>query len=104
MVKSNIFIIIVIVITIIFTHIILSFYVASDDNHGDVSLTEDSGTFTSPRYPDNYPYGTNCTWNITVNPGFVIQLTFTSFTLENVTNCIYDYVEVFEENGVYFGK
>ncbi|XP_043916230.1 cubilin-like [Protopterus annectens] len=60
------------------------------------SLTEPQGSFSSPGHPTSYPHGTNCTWHISVQPGFVIRLTFNSFNLEFHTNCNFDYVEVYD--------
>ncbi len=57
-------------------------------------MSEDNGTISSPGHPNNYANNTNCTWHITVSPGFVIHLTFTNFTLENSKPCAYDYVQV----------
>jgi cubilin len=54
------------------------------------------GTFQSPFHPNVYPHGVNCTWFITVTPGFIIRLTFNAFTLEHAYNCNWDYVEIFD--------
>lgn len=60
------------------------------------SLTANTGVFTSPGHPNYYPHGVTCTWFITVRPGFLIRLTFTSFALESHSQCNYDYVQVFD--------
>ena len=59
------------------------------------SLTGPTGSFQSPAHPNYYPHGVNCTWFITVTPGFIIRLTFSAFALESNNVCAYDYVEVF---------
>uniref|UniRef100_W5MX16 Cubilin n=1 Tax=Lepisosteus oculatus TaxID=7918 RepID=W5MX16_LEPOC len=60
------------------------------------TLTESSGTVTSPGHPTNYPHGANCTWYITAAPGHIIRLSFTSFNLEYHHECLYDYVDVYD--------
>jgi len=61
-------------------------------------LTTDSGSLRSPRHPSVYPHGVNCTWFIRARPGFVIELTFSSFLLERRYNCLADYVEIFDSH------
>ncbi|XP_035665219.1 uncharacterized protein LOC118408509 [Branchiostoma floridae] len=56
------------------------------------SLTTDTGSFTSPNYPDNYPDEHDCRYEISVTPSKVIRLTFTEFDVENK----YDYVYVYD--------
>lgn len=29
----------------------------------------DSGVFTSPGYPDNYPLNVECVWQLSISPG-----------------------------------
>ncbi|XP_029110994.1 cubilin [Scleropages formosus] len=93
---------------------------ASVSNHGftaeyasaiegcGATLNDPSGTVTSPGHPTNYPHGANCTWFISVAPGNIIRLTFTSFNLEYHFNCLYDYVEVYDngtaETGTKLGR
>uniref|UniRef100_A0A672M2B6 CUB domain-containing protein n=1 Tax=Sinocyclocheilus grahami TaxID=75366 RepID=A0A672M2B6_SINGR len=60
------------------------------------TLTEPTGSFTSPGHPTDYPHGANCTWYISVEPGNLIRLSFTTFNLEYHTNCGYDYVDVYD--------
>ncbi|XP_066266850.1 uncharacterized protein [Branchiostoma lanceolatum] len=58
------------------------------------SLTTDSGTFTSPNYPSNYPDDHDCRYEISVTPPKVIKLSFTEFEVEHS----YDNVYVYEGN------
>ncbi|XP_041824165.1 cubilin [Melanotaenia boesemani] len=67
------------------------------------TLTGPSGTITSPGHPTNYPHGANCTWYITVAPGNLIRLSFSSFNLEYHANCNYDYLEVYDNGTVQTG-
>ncbi|XP_071074792.1 adhesion G-protein coupled receptor G6 isoform X1 [Dasypus novemcinctus] len=60
-------------------------------------LSSASGTFTSPCYPNNYPNSQACLWTLRAPAGYVIQITFTDFDIEEAPNCIYDYVTL--DNG-----
>ncbi|MGH0159306.1 UNVERIFIED_CONTAM: hypothetical protein FKN15_040677, partial [Acipenser sinensis] len=67
------------------------------------TLTGPTGTITSPGHPTNYPHGANCTWYISVVPGHIVRLTFTSFNMEFHHNCDYDYVEVYDNGTIATG-
>ncbi|CAB1340813.1 unnamed protein product [Coregonus sp. 'balchen'] len=67
------------------------------------TLNAPSGSLTSPGHPNNYPHGANCTWYISVAPGNLIRLSFTSFNMEYHTSCNYDYVEVYDNGTVATG-
>nr|XP_023417709.1 cubilin [Cavia porcellus] len=56
------------------------------------------GIFETPGYPDIYPPNAECVWNIFSSPGNRIQLSFTSFQLEDSQNCSKDFVEIREGN------
>uniref|UniRef100_A0A4W4F6Q8 Cubilin n=1 Tax=Electrophorus electricus TaxID=8005 RepID=A0A4W4F6Q8_ELEEL len=68
------------------------------------TLIDPSGSFTSPGHPTSYPHGANCSWHIAVTPGNIIRLSFTSFNLEYHTNCIHDYVEVYDNGTAQTGN
>jgi len=52
-------------------------------------------TFTSPKYPGKYPQNTECTWEIRVNEGYSVNLSFIErFDIEQSTGCSEDFVEV----------
>ncbi|XP_072188036.1 adhesion G-protein coupled receptor G6 isoform X2 [Excalfactoria chinensis] len=53
-------------------------------------LTDPSGVFTSPCYPSDYPNSQSCKWIIRAPHGFIIQLTFSDFDIEEAPGCIYD--------------
>ncbi|CAG2059558.1 unnamed protein product [Timema podura] len=62
-----------------------------------------SGTIQTPAHPDTYPPGTECRWVISTNPGKVIQLTFTTFNLEDgsySTDCPFDSVTVYDNSSI----
>nr|XP_046229516.1 adhesion G-protein coupled receptor G6 isoform X2 [Scatophagus argus] len=57
-------------------------------------LTEAQGDFTSPCYPQKYPNSQTCKWTMQAPTGFIIQLSFLDFDLEEAPGCIYDWVVV----------
>ncbi|XP_048417522.2 cubilin isoform X2 [Stegostoma tigrinum] len=67
-------------------------------------LTKPVGTISSPGYPTDYPHGAKCIWYISVQPGNVIRLTFDFFNLEYHMNCAKDYVEVFDNGTIFYGR
>ncbi|XP_075408563.1 cubilin [Tenrec ecaudatus] len=72
-------------------------YVASSSACGGTfSMTE--ATFNSPGYPDAYPPHVECVWNIVSSPGNQLQLSFTTFQLEDSQDCSRDFVEMREAN------
>eukprot|EP00058_Branchiostoma_floridae_P020568 XP_002606058.1 hypothetical protein BRAFLDRAFT_92077 [Branchiostoma floridae] len=54
------------------------------------------GSFTSPGYPGSYPNNTNCSWQISVDTGYVVAIRFNTFNLEGGGACPYDYLEVYD--------
>ncbi|KAJ7383305.1 hypothetical protein OS493_029271 [Desmophyllum pertusum] len=61
------------------------------------NLTDPSGNFTSPYYPQHYSHDLDCTWIISVTPGYYIYLHFEHFHLEDGgSHCPYDYVQIFD--------
>ncbi|KAM4522337.1 adhesion G-protein coupled receptor G6 isoform 3-T3 [Odontesthes bonariensis] len=60
----------------------------------NVVRTEAAGEFTSPCYPQKYPNSQSCKWTMRAPAGFVIQLSFLDFDLEEAPGCIYDQVAV----------
>lgn len=52
------------------------------------------GEIMSPCYPQKYPNSQICTWTLEAPAGFIIQLTFLDFDLEEAPGCIYDRVVV----------
>lgn len=57
-------------------------------------LTDAQGEITSPCYPQKYPNSQICAWTMQAPAGFIIQLTFLDFDLEEAPGCIYDRVVV----------
>nr|CAD7455080.1 unnamed protein product [Timema tahoe] len=62
-----------------------------------------SGTIQTPAHPDTYPPGTECRWVISTSPGKVIQLTFTTFNLEDGSysiDCPFDSVTIYDNSSI----
>uniref|UniRef100_A0A3B4Z9G6 Adhesion G-protein coupled receptor G6 n=1 Tax=Stegastes partitus TaxID=144197 RepID=A0A3B4Z9G6_9TELE len=57
-------------------------------------LTDAQGEITSPCYPQKYPNSQACKWTMQAPAGFIIQLSFLDFDLEEAHGCIYDRVVV----------
>ncbi|XP_042359474.1 LOW QUALITY PROTEIN: adhesion G-protein coupled receptor G6 [Plectropomus leopardus] len=60
----------------------------------NLMLMEAQGEFTSPCYPQKYPNSQACRWTMQAPTGFIIQLSFLDFDLEEAPGCIYDRVVV----------
>ncbi|KAL2098307.1 hypothetical protein ACEWY4_007514 [Coilia grayii] len=45
---------------------------------------------------NNYPGHTDCEWLITAEAGYGIELTFTTFEVEEEADCGYDYIELYD--------
>ncbi|XP_028390642.1 neuropilin-2-like [Dendronephthya gigantea] len=61
-------------------------------------------TVKSPLYPSYYPNSIDCNWIISCTNGSRILLTFTSFSLESDSRCIYDYLDVYDGDSSYASK
>ena len=54
-----------------------------------------TGNISSPNYPASYPHNTECVWDINVEQGYTVNLTFVPpFDLQAGNSCALDYVEV----------
>ncbi|XP_077076247.1 adhesion G-protein coupled receptor G6 isoform X12 [Siphateles boraxobius] len=60
----------------------------------NVVLTDSQGSFTSPCYPNDYPPSQACKWTIQAPTGFIVQITFLDFELEEAQGCIYDRINI----------
>uniref|UniRef100_UPI00398E69E6 adhesion G-protein coupled receptor G6 isoform X2 n=1 Tax=Pristiophorus japonicus TaxID=55135 RepID=UPI00398E69E6 len=58
------------------------------------TLTAPSGRFTSPCFPREYVANLNCQWTLRAPPGFIVQLTFHEFEIEEAKGCPYDFVSI----------
>ncbi|XP_029452365.1 adhesion G-protein coupled receptor G6 isoform X3 [Rhinatrema bivittatum] len=59
-----------------------------------VTLSNPSGSFSSPCYPNEYPSSQECRWILQAPPGFIIHLTFLDFEIEEAPNCMYDSLSI----------
>lgn len=59
-------------------------------------ITRDRGSFSSPNFPDVYTANIECDWVIRVHPNERIRLTFVDFELESQSNCMWDYVAIYD--------
>ncbi|XP_066471322.1 adhesion G-protein coupled receptor G6 isoform X1 [Tiliqua scincoides] len=59
-----------------------------------VVLSNPTGIFTSPCFPLDYPSSQACKWTIRAPSGFIIQITFVDFEIEEAPNCMYDFVRL----------
>ena len=69
----------------------------------DLNMSGETGEFSSPNYPSNYPPNTLCTWTITGQPQKRIKVTFLDFDLQPgyYGYCSYDWVRAFRGNYSY---
>ncbi|XP_042541866.1 cubilin [Dipodomys spectabilis] len=68
---------------------------------GGYSITDSSGTISSPLYPNKYPNDENCSWILQAQPPFNhITLSFIHFGLESSSNCTRDFVEILDGNSL----
>ncbi|XP_026719488.1 membrane frizzled-related protein isoform X2 [Athene cunicularia] len=63
------------------------------------TLRGPEGSFSSPNYPGPYPPDALCIWHIEVGPGLAIQLKMETFSVEGTASCLFDRVELYEEQG-----
>ena len=59
------------------------YLVACGDEKPLVITYSDSGIITSPKYPNKYPNNLDCQWHIKTDDGRKVQLTFSTFDLED---------------------
>ena len=64
-----------------------------------MTLSETSGSITSPFYPRNYPDNQKCSWQITAKQGNYVQLEVKEYHIQKCdrSNCTCDYLQV--QNG-----
>ncbi|XP_065594401.1 membrane frizzled-related protein [Cyrtonyx montezumae] len=63
------------------------------------TLRGSEGSFSSPNHPGPYPPHTLCIWHIEVGAGMAIQLTMDAFSVEGTASCLFDRLELYEEQG-----
>lgn len=55
-----------------------------------------TGTIQSPSVDGTYDNDLNCLWTIQAQPGYVVQLAFMTFDLEQSITCRHDQLKVYE--------
>ncbi|XP_059812967.1 membrane frizzled-related protein isoform X1 [Hypanus sabinus] len=60
-------------------------------------LRNTEGSFSTPRYPAQYPANLVCVWWILVEPGYVIQFKVDSLNIEGRSPCHFDSLDLHEE-------
>ncbi|XP_052870861.1 cubilin homolog [Anopheles cruzii] len=56
------------------------------------------GEFASPNYPDSYPTGVECVWEVAASAGNKISLYIKELDIESSDDCNGDYLEIRERN------
>ena len=65
-----------------------------------LSINHTSVNISSPtKFPSNH--SVYCSWKVNVPSGFSIKIHFSSFDLQNSTNCSQEAVEIFVSRGLY---
>ncbi|KAJ8376962.1 hypothetical protein SKAU_G00075420 [Synaphobranchus kaupii] len=59
-------------------------------------ITGESGQIASPLWPRTYPNSAHYHWTITVAGGYFIQIRFLDMDIEDLYDCYYDYLKVFD--------
>ena len=52
----------------------------------------------SPGYPSEYLPNMECVWKLWITNGTIVQLDIQEFELEDDDDCIYDYLEIIEQD------
>ncbi|CAD6185221.1 unnamed protein product [Caenorhabditis auriculariae] len=77
-------------------------FILSDDGHNCkegscfFELNAPTGEINSPGYPHEYPKGQNCSWHFVTTPGHRLMLTFSTFLVEEHSQCKYDAVSIYD--------
>ena len=71
-------------------------FCATDGKCGRRNLSNKTGEFKSPEYPNHYPSHSQCSWLIQVPPGHIIKLQFLHFVLEDSYGCGSDVLKAFD--------
>ncbi|XP_038138788.1 cubilin-like, partial [Cyprinodon tularosa] len=66
-----------------------------------VDLIGESGQVASPLYPRNYPNDADYRWTITVEGDNYVQIRFLDMDIEDLYNCYYDKLKIFDGPDVY---
>ncbi|XP_069067650.1 cubilin [Pleurodeles waltl] len=78
----------------------LRFEASTEECGGD--LNGETGTISSPNYPNLYPHNRVCEWRVTVPVGRRVTLTINDMRIQDEQSCNHDYVEVY--NGLRYNS
>lgn len=53
-------------------------------------MKKPTGSFSSPNYPNSYPHDVKCQWEIEVEYGHLIEITFLDYDFEASYDCDFD--------------
>ena len=65
------------------SHQVCTVFRAGNNCFYTLQATNESQSISSPNYPDPYDSDCNCTWNLTAQAGFIIDLVFLDFSTES---------------------
>uniref|UniRef100_A0A673AMU3 Cubilin n=1 Tax=Sphaeramia orbicularis TaxID=375764 RepID=A0A673AMU3_9TELE len=65
-------------------------------------VTGEAGQIASPLYPRTYPNNAHYHWTITVDGGKYVQIRFLDMDVEDLSNCYYDNLKVFDGPTVHY--
>ena len=57
-------------------------YIINVTTTSNIETKDSFGYITSPNYPETYTNNASCWWDIVVDDGFIIHLTFVEFEIE----------------------
>ncbi|XP_006894385.1 PREDICTED: cubilin-like [Elephantulus edwardii] len=60
------------------------------------TLYGDSGSFTSPGYPDTYPNSTHCEWTISAPAGRAVTVSFYFVSINDPGDCVQNYLRLYD--------
>uniref|UniRef100_A0A669DQK6 Cubilin n=1 Tax=Oreochromis niloticus TaxID=8128 RepID=A0A669DQK6_ORENI len=67
-----------------------------------VDVTGESGQIASPLYPRTYPNNADYHWTITVDGDSYIQIRFLDMDIEDLYDCYYDHLKIFDGPSVHY--
>uniref|UniRef100_A0A3Q4HHJ3 Cubilin (intrinsic factor-cobalamin receptor) n=1 Tax=Neolamprologus brichardi TaxID=32507 RepID=A0A3Q4HHJ3_NEOBR len=67
-----------------------------------VDVTGESGQIASPLYPRTYPNNADYHWTITVDGDSYIQIRFLDMDIEDLYDCYYDHLKVFDGPSIHY--
>ncbi|CAH3191996.1 unnamed protein product, partial [Porites evermanni] len=67
-----------------------------------------NNALTSPGFPTLYPNNMHCVYNVSIQSGKALKISFSTFSLELHPRCLYDYLRIVDDDnrplGTYCGR